>query len=138
MLTRWKVTKEDRTSPQAQDKYSKTYIKGATVEANRNTLGLMTFKTRGQAEEWSRNVFEPKILEVKPIGRGRIPIVLAHRDFLPLFYKHRRRLNTNKIAKLLGLHITRVNADYKVDHKDIILWAVPKGTICYPAVKVLT
>ena len=138
MIIRWKVTKDDRTSPHAEGKYYKEYLKNTIVKANKNTLGLMTFKTKEQAATWAnRSVIRTRILKVRPIGRGKVPIVLANRDYFNLFYKHKRTLNSKKIAKLLRLKGDGRRFDYRIGDRDIILWPVPEGTVCYPAVEVL-
>jgi len=60
-------------------KYAKKYIKGEQIFANKNTLGIMTFEIKKEAERWSRgNPFwwddkyrDLIILRVIPIGRGK-------------------------------------------------------------------
>ena len=98
--------------------YIKTYKKNALVEAVEGSLGIFTFCTRKAAQKfvngygiggWSL------ILRVTPIGRGTVP---------------------KKIA-LGGASLKAVEGFYS-GYSLYSPGTSPKGTICYPAVTVIS
>ena len=113
-MIRYKVTRTDRASCIVypyDSKFCHYYIKGETIKANPETLGIFTFKTHKEASNFLTN-HTWLILRVKPIGKGKTPKIIApwaNRNALEEFYEG-GPIKTNE---------------------------VPKGTICYPAVKVL-
>ena len=115
-MIRFKLTRKDRTSCliHPKSKFCKRYLRASVVEADPQTLGIFTYKTRQQAEDyreyWQRDWL---ILRVKPIGYGKVPkeisVYLSQRSII-CFIK--------KLASMIST-------------------TPPYGTICYPAVRVL-
>ena len=95
-----------------QSPYSLSYKIGETVKANKNTLGIMCFKTLKDAQKF----WNGKILRVKTIGRGKNPKAIS----MP---------TTENLRNFYG----------KRSHSEWFgIIPPPKGTLCYPAVKVLS
>ena len=125
---RYKVVTKDRKSvlrlfegfhQMQRSKYILTYEKGAIVEADKNTLGIFTFQTRKQAEEFKYYYLETPylyaIIKVKPLDkRGKVPEKVSYwlmPGALGQFY------GTSHLPKLCP---------------------PVEGTICYRAVEVLS
>ena len=96
--------------------YIKTYERDTIVRAKKGSLGIFVFKTRKAALRFVNrhaSLDDTIILQAKPIGKGKIPIGIAKGgailDYVLHFYSDR--------------HCRKMPP--------------PKGTICYPAVKVL-
>lgn len=127
--TRFKVTTLNRLSCIISDfPFRLRYDKDTIVEALPGTYGVMCFKTEGDAIEFVnhrvvRHRDDYRILRIKPIGRGRIPKHVCRSTYL-----------IKEFYQVFG-----VNWDIqKSDPFKGILFSVPKGTICYPKVRVLT
>ena len=133
---KWKVTNLDRTSIQMTDKYQKYYKENTVVKANKGSLGIMVFKTKRQAERWADDRFgnSSMVLKVLPIGKGKVPKLISTPNHINIFYKHLSRLLTQEMPE----SYSGGNIKYNDEDISIALWPVPPGTICYPAVKVLT
>lgn len=118
-----------------------TYAKGETVTST-TELGIFIFKTRKDAEDYVTGISsgrEARILRVQTIGRGRravcCPFVDRRDDFgvaerTELFInagldKYRLKYRTES---KIGIHTLFKNVD---------IWWCAKGTMMYPAVKVL-
>jgi hypothetical protein len=82
-------------------KYARLYVKGETIYADQDTLGIMCFKTKVAAKEfishfvrWMYNGENPlKIVRVKPIGKGKTIRWLCRKvktNELDNFYKSER------------------------------------------------
>ena len=97
------------------DPFFKRYLKGKIVKAKSGSLGLFTFDTKKHAKEFANDsMMIWLILKVKSIGRGRKPKKISTiytEDNLNMFY---------------------ANDTFRFTEKP------PPGTICYPAVEVLT
>ena len=62
-------------------KYSRQYIRGSNVYAHGNSMGLMIFKNRSDAQEWANDfncpnlygdpVYNFIVIRVLPLGRGK-------------------------------------------------------------------
>lgn len=115
---RYKVVNKNRKSVIIPSNFLSciTYEKDTIVEANKDTIGIFLFNRKKDAENFRNNALAQKILKVEPIGRGKIPKQIVRSVYL-----------SNKSIKNLKIGIEDV---YKTS-------LIPKGTICYPAVKVL-
>lgn len=139
MITRWKVTTLERGSIQMRGRYDKCYKKNTIVKANKGSLGIMVFKTQKQAEHWSNTNFQgtSKVLKVLPKGRGKVPKLISTPFSINSFYRC-----LTKLLKEKGMQNPTLYGRGKYTYMDgniaVDLWPVPPGTICYPAVKVLT
>ena len=117
MSIKYKVVyKGSRLSIAARGEYRVVYNKGTTVKSPPNTLGIMVFKMRRQAEIFRTLHLIPSyymILRVKTFRRGVVP-------------------------KKIGLLITETALDlfYK-NSKDMSSMKPPRGTICYDEVEVI-
>lgn len=129
-MHKWKaVCRDNRASCFAGGKYCKFYHKDTIVEAEPGTLGLMVFDTKKDALDFSRHTSCEKgghlILEVQPIGKGKRPMkICSHflEDRVDNYYAHQKLSFFERRKSILRVDTIRP----------------PKGTICYPAVKVLT
>ena len=149
MVTRYKIVR-DRHSVWSGGKYQKYYAAGTTVSAVPNTLGLACFKTKRQAEatmkRWGfTGSLHFKIIRIKTIGRGTVPKVMSMGQFyetdLDRFYTFFRKMSKEAIR--IALTTTHVYGSGKAcqgqtETDTMSLLIPPEGTICYPAVKVLT
>lgn len=113
-MIRYKVIQKDRTSCviHPKSRFCHKYLKGKTITANPETLGIFTFKTKGEARNfiWHHTWL---ILRVEPIGKGETPKLISH--------------NTDQRSLIR----------FFKNLTSMIRMKPPKGTICYPAVKVL-
>lgn len=99
-------------------KYSLIYIQNTIVKAVNGTLGIMTFKTRKNAQTFMDHYLAIDmrriIKRVIPIGRGSTPTLIA------------------------GGYMSReLDAFYKKNNQTSFPMSPPEGTICYPAVEVI-
>uniref|UniRef100_A0A6M3JIJ6 Uncharacterized protein n=1 Tax=viral metagenome TaxID=1070528 RepID=A0A6M3JIJ6_9ZZZZ len=117
MISRWKVIMTDsRESAFAEGKFSLKYIKGNITKAKKETLGIMVFDTKRNAEAFlhcSIYCRGQKIIRVLPIGNGKRPKYIAE--------------------NCSALGIQRFYNPLKV----IFGGVPPNGTICYSAVRVM-
>ena len=128
-MIRWKVVTQTRKSCYVDNaQYSLLYPKGIIVTALENTLGIMTFKRKKDADDFTKsfkrwlNISHNstfiertyEIIRVWGIGRGKVP----------------KRVSTWTTA--LGLA-----EFYMYSDNPIAGCAPPSGTICYKQVKVL-
>ena len=106
--------------------YSKTYKVGTVVQANPNTIGIFVFETLKDAENFGRikSNYE-KIIKVKPIGEGIRPKRVFKAGWLYSAYREE-----GGVKALLG--------EKPIIDDDNYYDKIPEGTICYPAVEVLT
>ena len=117
-------------------KYCLEYIKGEIVEAMPGTHGIMVFKSKHFANNFLWGLSSVKIIKVRVIGRRKKIICLGEvRSDNPA-------LNTaylNKFYRLLPKGL-RPDTSFRKLHQlfngDFMI--PPKGTECYPAVKVLS
>lgn len=75
MVIRYKVILEEegqRFSCHARGNYRLEYKQGTIVEAPAGTLGILVFKTLDAAGDFSFGNGSFKIIEVRPIGKGKI------------------------------------------------------------------
>lgn len=113
-MIRYKLTKKNRTSCviHPQSSFCQNYLKGKIVTADPQTPGIFTFKTKAEVRNfmWHRTWL---ILKVQPIGKGTVPKLISDntdkRSLIRFFKELSGRIRTKP----------------------------PRGTICYPAVKVL-
>lgn len=123
MPIRWKVVTEDRKSCLViASLYCYYYKKGSVVKARKETIGIMTFLTLKEAQNF-REVRSGKIIKVEGLGRGKRPKYKDLCHFMDVLSFYTRILSG------------------KSGHKEVIInneYAGPKGTICYKKVKVLT
>ncbi len=123
MTIKYKVVKNRRSciiSPRT--KYCLRYIKGRTIRARPETLGIMVFETKEQTRSFmlSNHLWKQTgvdVIEVKPVGR---------------------KLKLKLISVIeYGYETEILNKFYRYPleygHHNF-----PDGTQCYPAVKVLT
>jgi hypothetical protein len=125
MAIRWKVVdKERRSCIVSQDsKYSLTYKKGHVVKADDITIGILVFKRKKDAEAFFgfTSIAEEgeKIIKVRTFERGKRPKRLCSVDEMDAIYE--------KILHKKGTS------------EDLFTFrTVPKGTLAYPRVEVLT
>jgi len=106
------VCKEDRVSSVIHcEKFKLKYPKGAIVKAPPKTMGIFCFKTLKDAQDFA---FDYEIIiEVEGIGEPYEPDFAVDIRYLKYFTKYRELGNCYKER-------------------------VPKGTICFKKVKVLT
>ena len=101
-----------------RSKYALQYLPGTEVYARSETIGVMCFKNYKWADLFiSRNYLywsHCKIVEVLPMGKGRVPNLIANPSQLDIYYNDR--------PLYIGYYSWMI---------------VPEGTICYPAVYVL-
>jgi len=103
--------------------FGRSYEKGTNVYADPNTLGIMVFKTRMEAEVWMQGWnkcgWDFIIKRVIPIGRGKIP----------------ERISGNIASKDLKYFYENIEniADDNCFETNIPI----DGTICYPGVHVI-
>ena len=112
----YKVTKRNRSSCliDGRSRFGRNYLKDTIVKAEPNTLGIFTFNSKINAEEFKedQNFLGLRILKVKGIGKP------------------------NKSPRISGrLSSTSLTTFYK--DSDSYTFSSPTGTICYPAVEVL-
>lgn len=120
--TRFKVVITNRRiSYYAQGKYCKIYNKGEIVTAEKHTIGIAVFKRKQNAEKFLDRHVVGQIITVEPIGRGKtFDFVFGSQDEDSLDFFYRELL---ECPKFLDFAISRTTT--------------PKGTVFYPAVKVL-
>lgn len=123
----WKVVRRiDRSSCTVGGKYRKFYHKDAIVEAGPGTLGLMLFDTKADALSFAgASLGSSLILEVQPIGKGKRPRKIC-------WDQEEYRMDNYYAYKRLSF-FGRRNAKIHIRTA-----YPPEGTICYPAVKVLS
>ena len=126
-MHKWKIVREDRSSCFAKGKYRRYYYKGIIIEADPDTLGVMVFDNMAQALSFSAYApVEFLLLAVEPIGKGIRPKNLCYRMReinMDDFYIYKRmNFFARRSSKLL---------------LSVQTMPPPRGTICYPAVKVL-
>lgn len=113
-MIRYKLTRQDRTSCviDGRSGFSWKYLKDTVVTADPQTPGIFTFKTKAEARNfmWYQTWL---ILKVQPIGKGTVPKLISH--------------NTDKRSLIR----------FFKELSGRIRMKPPRGTICYPAVKVL-
>jgi hypothetical protein len=125
MAIRWKVVTIDRKSVGAEylnRNFVLFYDKNTIVEAVSETIGIFCFKRKYQAENFMAGYDHPreyKIIRVETFNRAKIPKVVIKT------YVHRFSLYAKDLSMMLG-------KTYLYSH-----WTVPKGTLCYPKIKVL-
>jgi len=115
MSIRYKVVQSsNRNSSHATGRYKRIYTENSIVNSEPGSLGIMCFDTRKHAVDWLDGKTEYMIIRVKTFGRGKrfkniswSPSQCAINGFL----EHRRSIAFVRIP--------------------------PKGTICYPTVRVL-
>lgn len=120
MRIRYKVvttTRKSCTIP-IHSKYCRTYTKGKIVKAVPESFGIMVFKDKRSARDFSYMRGENQILKVRVIGRKKIPKIIG------LVYNDPRKTT----IKLNQFHAGN-NYDCTV--------LIPAGTECYPEVEVL-
>jgi len=105
------VKRAERSSSVASGKYRLYYPKGAIVEAPKGTMGIFCFETLKDAQDFAFNY--EIIIEVNGIGEPYEPDFAVDIRYPKYFIKYRE----------LG---------------DCYKERVPKGTICFKKVKVLT
>lgn len=142
---KWKVVKaHDRSScsfdPSEKDKkYFKIYKKGTTVKAPKNSFGIFCFKRKKDAEKFKEHMAinstllygtQYIILKVEPIGKGKTPKEIIYRGLMSDFY------NNTKIFVVREEIAPYHSGVYTENFIKTTL--IPPGTICYPAVKVLS
>ena len=137
MHIRYKAVTRDRMSYWISGRSALEYKKGSIVRDHSGGLGIMTFKYRGEAVEFTQSDLGTKIIKVRPIGR-------AKKQPLILDISRGSRLNLRIVSKVLktlkkvGLspqgflrgRDTRILEGTKV----CLPW---RGTLCYDAVEVL-
>lgn len=149
----FKCTAGDRESVFTQGPYCLKYKKGTTVEAPKNTMGIMCFDTYKNAQSFAitHSVGMIEIIRVKGIGEGRVPVVIGKRQwtgYLNLFYSVFKSENPDadsapgyerlNLGSLFGIGIVDFNMEDRLNREaHIQLNLAPKGTICYNAVEVL-
>ena len=100
------------------NKYKRIYKKGSIIKAEKDTLGLMVFKTKKRAEAWLSYTLrhdvsiQVKIIKVLPIGKGKTPKAICS-----------RMIRSHHLSEFY--------------QKNNCLTHPPSGTICYQAVKVI-
>ncbi len=121
-VSRWKVVKSNTRYScmvHGSSPYAIRYEAGKEVYALPETLGIMCFKSQRLAEMWMCSHYSIDynniLIEVIPMGRGRIPSGIASPFKLKLYYEDRPQY-------IRGNHN---------------ILTPPKGTICYPAVYVV-
>ena len=80
-MIRWKVVTKQRNSVSMVlrfnqlGKYAREYPVGKTVSAEKDSFGLMTFRTKKQAMEFFNDWGEDRVLIIKVdgIGKGKVP-----------------------------------------------------------------
>lgn len=116
------------------------YSKGKTVRAKKNTVGIMCFKRRHQAEAWMNGptlyseISDFEIIRVQPVGRGKTPKTFSGH------YGTHVLLLLRKLIKRFGVeegYKQLLTGRYDVLDMYVRYMEPPEGTICYPAVKVL-
>jgi len=127
MPLRWKVVKKsNRTSCKVSNgsKYCYNYPKGKVVKARKETEGIMTFKTKKEAQTFIDDYFHPhfdaQILKVKGIGRGKKPERMCHCGDVSQAFECLLKGDKAGIRRFFCIAIA------------------PRGTLCYKSVKVLT
>jgi hypothetical protein len=134
MAIRYKVViKDTRCSAIVKTEgYQLRYFKDTIVEAPINTLGIMVFRRRHQAEEFvlllqSMNRVSLIVIRVESLGRGRTPKYIS------------RWINHFKNALSHFYEVRYVNKKYKgtalFHHPNVR--APVKGTLCYDHVRVI-
>ena len=122
---KYKVVQYNRCSIFSPPRYILKYKKNTTVRAMKHTLGIMVFKHLKDAENFAKECCENThlILRVETIGRGKTP-----KKICPGSRHPKNRFDYDNFYSQLrkGLFISH----------NIV--TPPEGTICYPAVKVLT
>ena len=120
-MVRYKVVTNERYSITISKgkKYRKHYLKGKTVEATKGTLGIFVFDNLDDADDF-RYIMDGMIIKVKPIGNGK------------------------RVKRICGVGDKKATQELNAFYRGFTqLWGwglfdlAPKGTICYPAVKVL-
>ncbi len=148
----FKCTTGDRESVFTQGPYCLKYKKGTTVEAPKNTMGIMCFDTYKNAKSFAvtHGVGMVEIIRVKGIGEGKVPTAIAKcqwSGYLNVFYSVFRPEGSDayippyekfNLELLFGKGIIdfdmqdRLNTEAKLQVN-----LAPVGTICYNAVEVL-
>lgn len=98
--------------------YRLEYPEDTIVTAPKETLGIMTFETREQAEDFMAS--GQRILKVRAIGKGKRPNRLIHYFAMTTMTKL-----LYKFELSYARHVSNGST------------IPPLGTICYPAVEVL-
>ncbi len=98
--------------------YSLSYPKNIVVKGIPNTLGIFTFKRLKDAKNFLPTLASspselPKIIKIEPIGKGTIPLSMSGEGRLEGFYDKSKCIPPHYIV------------------------SPPKGTVCYPAVRVM-
>lgn len=115
-MIRYKVTRKNRISCMVfgRSPFSRKYLQNTIIKADPQTLGIFTFATKKDAEDFYGDNYDWLILRVQPVGRGKKP------ERISMY------ADTDAIRSFIKEDFSRAGT-----------WIVPKGTICYPAVKVL-
>lgn len=127
---KYKCLDWDRGSCYAGGPHYLKYIKGTKVQAIKDSLGIMVFKTRRDAEEFaSWHSKAAGIIRVKCSGRGRVPKVISSSQVgrnIQRFYEK---------LKKYGLPVNRLFIEGSLRIGG--MQEAPRGTICYQEVEVL-
>ena len=114
MPIRWKVTTQTRRSCVIYgEDFFKKYLKNTIVKADPTTLGIFLFKTKKNAEDFTKNTRGWIILKVKTVGEGKKP------------------------KEISGSISIRGLTEFYDNSETAKTEFMPFGTICYPAVEVL-
>lgn len=113
----------------ANSSYILRYNKNTVVKALPNTLGIMVFKRRHQAEEFvkfiSLGLTKPSlVLRVEVFSKGKYP-------------KHISRWTNYQNGLTWFYNNCYVDKKYLTANSGFALSAPPKGTLCYDTVKVI-
>jgi len=137
MAIRYKVVHvvgEDRFSALAEGRFCIRYSNGRVVKAVENTIGIMCFKTRNDAEDWMDWVYDftgtwghYEIIRVKPKGRGFVPKYFSGRYGEDNLMYLQECIEKYGIAKGCRRYIL----EYGMSHSP------PDGSICYQEIEVL-
>ncbi len=148
----FKCTTGNRLSVFTQDSYCLQYKKGTTVEAPKNTMGIMCFDTRKHAESFAvtHGVEAFEIITVKGVGEGKVPTAIAKcqwSGYLNAFYSvfrpegldaHMPPYEKFNLELLFGKGIIDFDMQDRLNMEaSLQVHLAPVGTVCYNAVEVL-
>ena len=115
--------------------FSILYEKETAVYADPDTLGIMVFKTKQQAEKWmnTHNSYGSDLIikRVIPIGRGKAPKYISADvgpDDIRAYYELSSIIESNLISNF---------NEYKIIGTEVLVVKPIPGTICYPGVYVV-
>jgi hypothetical protein len=143
MKPKWKVVnKKDRGSIFARcDGFKKYYGPGRIVEETPDSVGIMVFRTKRDAENFlirSGKFDTGEIIKVTPIGKAKIVknicVTPTNKKVMEKYYKlveQMKMYERNKDSYSL-------RRGYDIYNQiGLMSGEIPDGTQCYPAVKVL-